>query len=136
MTNERHITFNRLNVLHNPYQEHHKYKRVLTVCTAGCLRSPTAAIVLAAAPYNYNTRSCGAEKEVAIVSIDDALIEWADELVFMETHHLNMVARDHDIRGKNVVVLNIPDSYPYRDPILMETIKARYDEAMETRSHE
>ena len=41
----------------NPFQK--DYKRVLCVCSAGLLRSPTAAYVLSQAPYNYNTRAAG-----------------------------------------------------------------------------
>ena len=41
----------------NEYQG--DYKRVLTVCSANMLRSPTIAHVLSAEPYNFNTRSAG-----------------------------------------------------------------------------
>ena len=57
----------------NPYQG--RDKRVLCVCSAGLLRSPTIAKVLVM--NGYNTRSCGC-RDYALIQIDNVLIEWAD----------------------------------------------------------
>lgn len=121
------ITKNAVGVLQNPFQG--DYHKVLCVCTAGCLRSPTAAVVLAEAPYNFNTRSAGLYDEIAIVPVTEALLAWADEIVCMENHHA------HELMGmlqalqldKPVRVLGIPDNFAYRDPELVELIKTRYD---------
>ena len=43
---------NRLANTQNKYQG--KYKKVLCVCSAGLLRSPTAALVLSQEPFNFN----------------------------------------------------------------------------------
>ena len=48
---------NRLGNSKNPYQG--DFKKVLCVCSAGLLRSPTAAWVLSNAPFNFNTREIG-----------------------------------------------------------------------------
>jgi len=120
------LTMNRRGVINNYHQRIDKYKRVLTVCSGGCLRSPTAAFVLAQEPYNYNTRSCGLETEWAIIPIDEGLVEWADEIVFMNQWMRDEVGRKFDLKGKDKQVLDIPDRYPYRDPELIELIKQRY----------
>lgn len=121
---------NRLGNCNNPYQG--KYKRVLCVCSAGLLRSPTAAVVLSQEPFNFNTRACGLSDEYALIPIDQALIEWADEIVCMEDDHvLDLKERfDKYITFRPVVTLNIEDRYAYRDPELMKLIAEKYQSAM------
>lgn len=109
----------------NPYQG--KYKRVLCVCSAGLLRSPTLAWVLSNEPYNFNTRAAGLEKSHALIPIDDVLIEWADEIVCMNDEQ-EQALKD---RGKPVHNLNINDSYEYRDKGLVTIIKMRAKEIWE-----
>ena len=125
------MNLNRLGVAHNYYQRMDEFKRVLTVCSAGCLRSPTAAVVLAMSPYNFNTRAAGCTEEYAIILVDEILIAWADEIVFMEQNHKDAVADSLDISGKSTIVLDIPDRFSYRDPDLMAMIRERYDMATE-----
>lgn len=106
-------------------------KKVLCVCSGGLLRSPTAALVLSHEPYNYNTRSAGISS-YALINLDTVLLSWADEIVCMETEHVNKVgilmegvrAR----KNKPVICLHIPDKYPYKDPELMDLINTRYKE--------
>ena len=114
--------FNRLSTTKNPYQG--KYKKVLCVCSAGCLRSPTAAVVLSQPPYNYNTRAAGLEVDFAIIPVDEVLLEWADEIVCM---NVDQQIRLKEMTKKPVLNLSIPDRFEYREPELMRTIKQRYD---------
>ncbi len=113
---------NRLANCHNRFQG--PFRRVLCVCSAGLLRSPTAAIVLSGAPFNFNTRAAGVVSEYALVPVDDALIEWADEIVCMEPTHSR---RLKDMApGKMITCLDIEDRYPYRNPELMRLIAEKY----------
>jgi predicted protein tyrosine phosphatase len=122
------VTFNKHAVLKNPYQG--QFKKVLTVCSAGCLRSPTAAYVLSLEPYNCNTRCAGASDEIAIVPVTAELVEWADEIVCMELHHAERLIFTYAEKASNkITVLGIPDNFAYRDPALMELIKEKYNEA-------
>lgn len=120
---------NRLHNSTNPYQG--DFKKVLCVCSAGLLRSPTAALVLSQAPFNHNTRACGLDLDHALIPIDDVLIHWADEIVCMtesqEAILLKKLAIDA-IDGKKVVCLNIPDSFAYRDPELVTLIRDKCTE--------
>ena len=118
---------NRLANAHNIYQG--QYKRVLCVCSAGLLRSPTAAWVLSQDPYNFNTRAAGLTKEFALIPVDRVLLHWADEVVCMSAEQAVQV-RDMLEEDKPIVVLEIPDIYGYRDPELVEAIRTKYDEAM------
>jgi len=106
----------------NEYQG--SYKRVLCVCSAGLLRSPTTAVVLSQEPYNFNTRPAGLVEEFALVFVDDILLEWADEIVCMEKNQKKELKKR---TKKPIVCLDITDSYAYRDPQLMKLIKERYD---------
>lgn len=103
------------------------YKRVLTVCSAGILRSATAAHVLCQKPFNFNTRNVGTAP-YALIPLTDDLILWADEVVCMENEHKVHVMNkmmDMDIY-KPIFVLDIEDIYEYRNPKLVKLIKERY----------
>lgn len=102
------------------------YKRVLCICSAGLLRSPTASFVLSQEPYNYNTRAAGLSKEYALVPVDEVLLHWADEVVCMTPAQATEL---RDRTDKPIKCLNIEDSYSYREPALVELIKERYEEA-------
>lgn len=119
---------NRLHNCKNPYQG--SRKRVLCVCSAGLLRSPTTAFVLSNEPFGFNTRAAGVHN-YALVPVDKVLITWAQEIVCMEKSHRNQLEVDFGdlLVDKVVNVLNIPDNYEYRDPELMEMIKALYIKA-------
>ena len=113
---------NRFENAHNRWQG--KYKRVLCVCSAGLLISPTTAFVLSNIPYNYNTRSAGIDSSFALIPVDEVLIEWADEIVCMsEEQKVRLTA----ITKKPVINLDIEDSFAYRDPILIARIREQYD---------
>lgn len=116
----------RLNALHNcknPYQG--KYRKVLCVCSAGLLRSPTVAFVLAK-EYKYNTRACGIY-DYALIQFDEVLGLWADEIVCVEETVAKHIPEEYK---EKVVVLNIPDKYEYMNPELQEIIKEQYDNTL------
>ena len=115
----------------NPFQG--EYKKILCVCSAGILRSATAAVVLSQPPFNANTRACGIE-DIALIRLDEHLVRWADEIVCMERKHTENVLKllkkmDRTIR---VITLEIPDTFNYRDPELMNLIKEKYLELEKT----
>lgn len=111
---------NRLGNCQNPYQG--SFKRVLCVCSAGLLRSPTIAWVLSQEPYNCNTRACGVSKEYALILMDDVLLHWADKIICAGQEQLDCVP---DADKHKAVSLNIPDSFGYRDSELVSIIKER-----------
>jgi predicted protein tyrosine phosphatase len=115
---------NRLDNCKNYYQGN--TKKVLCVCSAGLLRSPTAAEVLSRDPYNYNTRAAGLVKEYALILVDRVLLSWADEIVVMTKD------QEYEIRGmleedKPIINLNIKDNYEFRNPELIKEIRESYD---------
>lgn len=108
--------------LHNKSQG--KYPRVLCVCTGGILRSATTAEVLSRDPYNCNTRACGIRAELSLVPVSSRLIEWADEIVCMESWHLDFL---RNWTTKPIYCLGIEDAYKFRDPELIKLIGMRLD---------
>ena len=121
-------TMNKLHNLSNPYQG--KDKKVLTVCSAGLLRSPSTAVVLNR-EFGFNTRSCGLDENYALVPFSHALWAWANEVVVMEAWMKQqietiIVAMDMEI-NKPILCLNIRDSYAYMDERLQELIVRNYD---------
>lgn len=113
---------NRLANSKNPYQR--DIKKVLCVCSAGLLRSPTAAVVLSQDPWNFNTRAAGIEKEWALIPIDEVLVWWADEFVCMTLEQYNFLKGMTD---KPIHCLDIADSYEYRNPILVRIMKEKFE---------
>lgn len=117
-------TMNRLHNSGNRFQG--DFKKVLCICSAGLLRSPTIAWVLSQPPWNYNTRAAGITEEYALIYADEVLVYWADEIVCAEHKHLEILKRKYDLSGKNLMALGIPDNFPYRDEELAELIKTAY----------
>lgn len=129
------IKRNQLGVLFNAYQG--KHKKVLTVCSAGCLRSPTAAHILSSPPFNFNTRCAGTSEEYAIIPVTEALIAWADIILVMEEDQQKFINNiQHklaeeanvmfDYEYKRVVNLDIPDNFDYRNPKLVEIMTDKF----------
>lgn len=129
------ISRNQIGVIENRFQT--QAKRVLTVCSAGCLRSPTAAWLLSTDPWNFNTRSCGTEHEFAIVPLSPVLVAWADDIVVMEEWHMPPVMEIQAALAKEregiftmapVHILDIPDDFAFRDPELVEILHTQFRE--------
>ena len=120
--------YNRLGNSRNIYQG--KDKRVLCVCSAGLLRSPTAANVLHK-EFGYNTRACGVSEEYALIIFDEVLISWADEIVFMDKEHHLMASNQYaqSMKNKPIFILGVPDKYKYMDPELQKLILKYYNDA-------
>jgi predicted protein tyrosine phosphatase len=119
---------NRMYNMGNPAQG--PYRRVLTVCSAGLLRSPTAAFVLGNPPFNFNTRAAGLSADFALVVVDEYLLHWADEVVCMSKAQKveleDMIDRMKMGKPTPVICLDIDDDFEYRDPKLMKLIAKNY----------
>lgn len=113
---------NSLHNVSNPYQGNDK--RVLCVCSAGLLRSPTIAFILQR-EYGYNTRSCGVH-DYALIPISTALVLWADEVVFAEEEHYNTVKDCQVMEQKKYRILNVPDKYWRMEEELQKFIIENY----------
>lgn len=121
----------RYNALHNCRNPHQgRAKRVLCVCSAGLLRSPTTAVVLQQA-YGYNTRACGVH-DYALIQFDEVLGTWADEIVCVEDYIAKAIPEQFKDK---VITLAVPDMYEYMHPELQEIVKEQYDNALRNSRH-
>lgn len=114
---------------------HNKYQgdtpKILCVCSAGLLRSPTMAWVLGNAPFSCNTRAAGCVPEYALIPVDEVLIEWADGIVCASEDHRQAVldiAKKFDMEPPPTVSLDIPDNFGYKDPVLIGMIEVKLKE--------
>jgi len=100
-------------------------RRILFLCSRNKLRSPTAEAVFASHP-GIEVDSAGLSPD-AVVPLSSEQIEWADLIIVMERVHQQRLNRKFrgSLRGKKVVVLNIPDDYDAMDPALIRLLKAR-----------
>jgi predicted protein tyrosine phosphatase len=120
---------NRLGNVQNPYQG--TRKKVLCVCSAGLLRSPTAAFVLSYV-FDCNTRAAGITPEFALIPVDRVLLTWADEIVCMDAKQERQLAEmlmEFNMK-KTILNLEIPDAFAYRDPVLIDTIIHNYKKTL------
>lgn len=107
----------------NPYQG--ADKRLLFVCSAGLLRSATAANLFA--KKGYNTRSCGSAP-YALIPFSENLKQWADKIYFVNEENYNAVIRSgFDLEDKKVQVLYIPDNFEYNNPDLIRILEEEVD---------
>ena len=98
---------------------------LLFICTANRLRSPTAEAVFS--EYR-GVEAIGAGTDIeAVTPISGELIEWADVIFVMERSHRNKVSKKFktQLKGKRLVVLDIPDDYDCMDPQLVQILKTK-----------
>lgn len=107
------------------------YKRALFLCSAGLLRSATAAHVFSAEPYNWNTRTAGVELSYALNPVNGPLLVWADIIYCMEPRHsqalLDLFPNLYPEIVDKIRILNIPDHFRYRDVELVQRLQAAID---------
>lgn len=97
------------NAIGNPYQG--ARKKALCVCSAGMLRSPTMAALLAE-DYNLNTRAVGTCDQFSLIPLSEALLLWADEIyvVAEEEQEVRRCMKELGL-DKPVWVMHIKDDY-------------------------
>lgn len=100
-------------------------QRLLFLCTANKLRSPTAEQVFSQYP-NLEVSSAGLGNDAA-EPLTAEHFEGVDLIFVMEKAHRNKLSqRFKPYIGKaKVICLNIPDEYDYMDPVLITLLKAR-----------
>ena len=116
---------NQLGNTRNMYQG--PAKKVLCVCSAGLLRSPTMAQVLAER-MGYNTRACGTSQEYALIPVTEALLFWAEEIHVVREQELVLLTYLQDVNlEREVVVYDLPDQFERNDPELIRLINLVVD---------
>ena len=115
--------------------------KALFVCSAGVLRSPTAALHFAKTK-GWNTRAVGDNVEFALIPVSEALMTWADVVFVMTTDqriHLKQKFGNERF-GNKIFVMNIEDDFGFMDEELvgfleasMEHLTSEVDEFLKTK---
>ena len=122
-----------------PYnnQSQGNYPRVVFVCSAGLLRSPTTTRI--AGEYGMNARSAGSHLHYALIPLSANLINWANWIVFMNLENEFEIAQkipDADLleimRDKSIV-WNIEDTYNYMEEGLEWVLRKKIEETFDVR---
>jgi predicted protein tyrosine phosphatase len=100
-------------------------KRLLFVCSQNRLRSPTAEHIFSRWP-GVEAMSAGLNHD-AIAPVSSDLLEWADMVIVMEKTHKNKLTNKFGahLKGKKVIVLDIPDEYDYMQPELVQLLRTK-----------
>jgi predicted protein tyrosine phosphatase len=100
-------------------------QRILFVCSQNRIRSLAAEKLLTGHAL-YEVRSAGTDRD-ARICVTDEHIGWADRIFVMEKHHQNRLRKKfrNELKGKEVVCLNIPDEYEPLGDDLFEILRAR-----------
>lgn len=100
-------------------------KHLLFVCSQNRLRSPTAENIFSRWP-GVEAMSAGLNYD-ATTPVSSDLIEWADMVIVMEKTHKHKITKKFGthLKGKKVIVLDIPDQYDYMQPELVRLLQAK-----------
>ncbi|MCZ8183332.1 MAG: low molecular weight protein tyrosine phosphatase family protein [Beijerinckiaceae bacterium] len=99
--------------------------KLLFVCSANRLRSPTAEQVFAGRP-GIETDSAGL-LSTADVALSAEQMEWADIIFVMEKRHRTKLSQKFrkQLNGKRVICLDIPDDYAFMQPELVAMLERK-----------
>jgi predicted protein tyrosine phosphatase len=97
-------------------------RRVLFICGKARARSPTAAQVFA--EWEGVATDFGGVSRDADDALSAHQVEWADEIMVMETRHRNRLVDQFPklMSGRAVVTLGIRDRYTFMQPELVEEL--------------
>ena len=102
-----------------------RMKKLLFVCSENRLRSATAEIVFS--EYEgVEAIGAGTNKD-AVTPVSGDLVEWADIILVMETIHRDKISAKYKklLKGKQLVVLGIPDNYQRMQPELIRLLERK-----------
>ena len=98
--------------------------KILFICNQNENRSKTAEELF---KTRFKTRSAGLFNENPVTSKE---LNWADIVVVMDDFQRSEIAKrfPKDYIKKRILSLNIPDSYYYKQPELVDVLKSRMNE--------
>jgi predicted protein tyrosine phosphatase len=103
-------------------------KKLLFICSQNQWRSLTAERLFDNHSH-YEARSAGTEAG-AHVRVTAGHLGWADVIFVMERRHADRLREKfaEEVDGKRVVVLRIPDKYPFGDSTLIALLQQKLKE--------
>ncbi len=98
-------------------------KKLLFVCRANFQRSPTAESLFKNSE-KYEAKSAGTS-QISETILSKQALDWADKIFVMEQKHKKFILRNFPNISKEVIVLDIPDSYYKNSPELIKLLKEK-----------
>ena len=97
--------------------------RILFICSQNKWRSLTAERLFDDHPH-YEARSAGTEPG-ARVRVTAGHLGWAEIIFVMERRHADRLREKfaEELRDKSIVILRIPDKYPFGDSALIALLQ-------------
>jgi predicted protein tyrosine phosphatase len=107
-------------------------EKLLFVCSQNKWRSLTAEKIYEGLNI-YEVKSAGTDKG-ARVRVTAGHIGWADWIFVMEKKHLQILKSKYqdELQAKKVICLNIVDDFEYMDRELIEILKSKLSEYIQT----
>jgi len=101
--------------------------KVLFVCSKNKWRSRTAETIFKNKD-GLHVRSAGTEHS-AQIRLTQKLVEWAEVIFVMENKHKTRIQKSFRaaLQDQDLVVLDIPDIYPYMDEELIQILEDSVD---------
>jgi predicted protein tyrosine phosphatase len=102
-------------------------KNILFVCTINRMRSASAHEIYKN-DLRFIVKSAGTDSGATILLTRD-LLEWADSIIVMETHHRNSIRKHYPdlYKNKRIVCLYIPDDYAYMQSELIVILRNKFE---------
>jgi predicted protein tyrosine phosphatase len=84
----------------------------------------------------FNTRACGTADSFALIALSEALITWADEIVFVDADCKDYMdietTEEIKFSAAKVITLDIPDTYNFDDLVLLDIMFSQYMAVVDT----
>jgi predicted protein tyrosine phosphatase len=106
--------------------------KLLFICSANSQRSPTAEHLFQNWNGDWKTKSAGTMPEVGCNPLTQELVDWADLILVMESHHCEIVQSIFRTNHEKIKVLHIPDIYVRNDPELIRELKRKVIPILDT----
>jgi predicted protein tyrosine phosphatase len=94
---------------------------LLFICSKNQWRSPTAELLFRNHPVHQASSAGTSDK--ARIRVNQKKIDRADVIFVMERKHQQLLKQRFDLTGKQLVVLDIEDNYPFNDPELVAILE-------------
>lgn len=106
--------------------------KILFICSQNQWRSPTAEKIFEGVA-GYVAKSAGTENG-ARIKVTEGLLGWADFIFVMERRHTERLKSKFSeaLAHRKIICLDIPDHLTYMHPELIELLKARLSEHLDT----
>ncbi|MFT3952307.1 MAG: protein tyrosine phosphatase [Oscillospiraceae bacterium] len=106
--------------------------KLLFLCSQNKRRSLTAEKIFNNTD-GHTAKSAGTENN-ARIKVSSGMIGWADIIFTMEKKHTNRIQGKYkeELKNKSVVCLYIPDNYAYMDPKLIEVLREKVENYMQS----